>query len=207
VKCALARRDSKLKNKQIKRRKYLIKKPLTKKGGDIMKHLTSKLLIVSAIIMILAAMPAFGEDSNGPYGTKKGNISEATIVSGCVISIREFNIDYITLCTNSKAECSESGCENVITIQGLGPEWYWDEPCIVAIDKDGNVDLDSYVCGADAVALPAQEEFVTIETITNSEGDYVAVWVQTPALQSDGLAVLLRNADDDYNTLWKGTGK
>jgi hypothetical protein len=172
-----------------------------------MKHFTSKLLIVSSIIMILAAMPAFGDDANGPYGTKKGNISEVTIVSGCVISIREFNIDYITLCTNG--ECSESECKSVITIQGLGPEWYWEEPCIVGFYQDGNVDLDSYVCGADAVALPNEGDSVTIETITNSDGDLVAVWVKTEELQSQDqdLAVLLRNEDEDYNPLWKGTGK
>jgi hypothetical protein len=131
--------------------------------------------------------------------------NDIAIVSGCVISIREFNIDYITLCT--KGECSESECKSVITIQGLGPVWYWNEPCIIEIEEDGNVDLDSYVCGANPVDLPQQGQFVTIETFTNSDGDYVAVWVQTPTLQSEGLAVLLRNEDDDYNTLWKGTGK
>jgi hypothetical protein len=165
-----------------------------------MKHFTSKLLIVSSIIMILAAMPAFGDDHNHQRGPDV-DITEIDIVSGCIISIYDC-LDGILLCVDSNCAVEEE-CSETIRIFGIGPEYYWKDPCIVKIPEDGVI-KDFECLSFDPpidVSVPEEKDFVTIGTVTNSYEELVAVWAQTNSLQKEGFGVLLR--DENFNPIWQ----
>lgn len=165
-----------------------------------MKHFTMKLLVVSAIVMSLAAIPAFGGDENHHRGPQI-DTSTITIKSGCIISIYDY-LDGILLCLDSN--CPEGECSETIRIYGTGPKFYWNEPCIVEIPEDGVItDFECLTFDPEIeVSVPSKDEFVTIGYFTNCYDEPVALWVQTSALQEQegNLGVLLR--DENFVPKW-----
>jgi hypothetical protein len=170
-----------------------------------MKLFTKKLLIVSAIVMSLAAMPAFGGDENHHRGPQI-DTSVINIVSGCVISIHDGTVDGITLCVNDA--CPDL-CPNdqKITILGIGPPFYWYNPYTATIEENDEgilIITNIYEPNDIAVPVPVPGDFVTIGTYPNPDGDLIALWAQTSALDED-IVVLLRNLTT-LECLWKGMG-
>ena len=107
-----------------------------------MKNSIKIVSVVLAIVMSFAAVQAFGgmEVKKDPEGPNVELILD--VVSGCVLSLHDGGHDGITLCRDNGVEgcpvnvdnaciCSD---ENEITIQGIGPAFYWETAITLQID-------------------------------------------------------------------------
>jgi hypothetical protein len=187
------------------------------KGGRVtMKNSIRIVLVGLATVMIFAAVQAFGKEF------KKGpNVDTLEVVSGCVLSLHDGGKDDITLCRSDEpigcfedgnGDCNECEHEDVTTILGIGPAYYWENADTLEIDDSTCLPItdesEQYTVmeATSAIPQPGPGDNVTIGYYPCPDGeDLIALWVVVKT--NDGVsAVLLRN-QDTLEVLWKGKNK
>jgi hypothetical protein len=203
---------------------------INKGGSATMKNSIKIVSVAMAIVMSFAAVQAF-EDTEGQKSSAGPNVDENVgklRVSGCVLSLHADGQDGITLCPDDGVEgcpvnddnvanaCDHNdGCvEDVITIQGIGPAFYWetavtlqidDNDCLPVIDHDGK-----YIENPETstITQPGPGENVKIGYYPSQDGEYlIALWVVVDNNTEGGAtatAVLLRD-QVTLDVLWNNT--
>jgi hypothetical protein len=198
---------------------------INKKGRATMKNSIRIVSVVLAIVMSFAAVQAFGgmEIKKGAEGPDVELLLD--VVSGCVLSLHDDSKDGITLCRDNGVEgctesddnvanaCDRSNCsvEDVITILGIGPAFYWENALTLQIDEytclpEAAVDGKVVETGeTSTIPQPGPGEYVKIGYYPSQDGeDLIALWVIVGP-KDKASAVLLRD-QETLDVLWKSVG-
>lgn len=195
-----------------------------------MKNSIKIVSVALAIVMSFAAVQAF-EDTEVKKSSAGPNVdeNEDEVVTGCVLSLHAEGQDGITLCRDDGVEgcpvnddnvanaCDPDDCsvEDVITIQGIGPAFYWENAATLEIG-DGCLpvtgDDEKYVETGETSTIPqpGPGENVKIGYYPSQDGEYlIALWVVVNNNNTEGgataTAVLLRD-QATLDVLWKSVG-
>jgi hypothetical protein len=200
---------------------------INKGGRATMKNSIKIVPVALAIVMSFAAVQAF-EDTEVKKSSTGPNVDENVgelRVSGCVLSLHADGQDGITLCPDDGVEgCPENvdnACicsdENQITIQGIGPAFYWETAVTLQIDENdclpASVDGKYVETGTSTVPQPGPGENVKIGYYPSQDGEYlIALWVVVNnnnitegGATATATAVLLRDKAT-LDVLWKSVG-
>lgn len=194
-----------------------------------MKNSIKIVSVALAIVMSFAAVQAF-EDTEVKKSSAGPNVdeNEDEVVTGCVLSLHAEGQDGITLCRDDGVEgcpvnddnvanaCDPDDCsvEDVITIQGIGPAFYWETAVILQIDDNDclpkSVDGKYVETGTSTIPQPGPGENVKIGYYPSQDGEYlIALWVVVNNNNTEGgataTAVLLRD-QATLDVLWKSVG-